>query len=115
MCGGRNFDNREAIWQALQIVHDTRGPITCLIEGGARGVDQNAYAWAKWRGLEQQTYPADWEAHGRAAGPIRNAQMLAHGNPDLVIAFPGGKGTAHMMGLARRHGVEVMQVAVDDA
>jgi hypothetical protein len=110
VCGGRDFDAREIIWQALQHLHDVRGPITALIEGGARGVDQHAYAWAKWRGLHNQTYPADWNTHGRAAGPIRNAQMLRDGNPDLVVAFPGGRGTASMVALARKAGVEVIEV-----
>ena len=110
VCGGRDFDGREVIWRELQRVHDERGPITALIEGGARGVDQHAYAWAKWRGLEQRTYPADWNTHGKKAGPIRNRFMLAHGNPDLVVAFPGGRGTAHMIGLARDAGVKVIEV-----
>lgn len=110
VCGGRNYDDKQAIWQELQRIADSRGPITALIEGGARGVDQHAYAWAKWRGIEQKTYPADWNRHGRAAGPIRNATMLADGNPDLVVAFPGGVGTAHMVTIARKAGVEVIEV-----
>ena len=37
--------------------------------------------------------------------------MLREGRPDLVVAFPGGKGTAHMVGLARRAGVAVLEAA----
>lgn len=55
-------------------------------------------------------YHADWNAHGRSAGPIRNAKMLAEGKPDLVVAFPGGKGTAHMVGIARKAGVPVVEM-----
>ncbi len=42
-------------------------------------------------GIPVMTFPADREKHGRAAGPIRNKQMLEEGKPDLVAAFPGGR------------------------
>jgi len=48
--------------------------------------------------------------HGRAAGPVRNAQMLAEGKPDFVVAFPGGRGTADMCKQARARGVKVVEV-----
>ena len=56
-------------------------------------------------------FPADWIRHGRAAGPIRNEQMLREGCPDLVVAFhddPGlGRGTADMVRRALAAGVPV--------
>lgn len=53
---------------------------------------------------------ADWEDLGRKAGPIRNQRMLDDGRPELVVAFPGGPGTAHMCRIAREAGVEVIEV-----
>jgi predicted Rossmann-fold nucleotide-binding protein len=41
---------------------------------------------------------------------VRNRQMLTEGRPDLVVAFPGGKGTANMVALARKAGVEIVEV-----
>jgi hypothetical protein len=55
-------------------------------------------------------YVAQWKKHGRAAGPIRNQRMLDEGKPDLVVAFPGGRGTADMIRRAERAGVPVQQV-----
>lgn len=52
-------------------------------------------------------YPADWEKHGRAAGPIRNEKMLIVGTPDMVLAFPGGRGTADMIRKAEAAGLPV--------
>jgi hypothetical protein len=52
-------------------------------------------------------YVAQWKKHGRAAGPIRNQRMLDKGKPDLVVAFPGGRGTADMIRRAERAGVPV--------
>jgi hypothetical protein len=36
--------------------------------------------------------------------------MLDVGKPDLVIAFPGGNGTAHMVGIAKAAGITVIKV-----
>jgi len=52
-------------------------------------------------------FPADWSRHGKSAGPIRNRQMLIEGRPDIVVAFPGGKGTANMIKQAVEAGVKV--------
>ena len=46
-----------------------------------------AAEFANGVGLEVIPFPADWDAHGKAAGPIRNTQMLTEGKPDYVIAF----------------------------
>ena len=82
-----------------------------VIHGGARGADQLAGAWAKERQVSYKTYPAQWDRYGKSAGFRRNEQMLNEGNPDLIIAFPGGNGTAHMMRIARQRGYEVTEIA----
>lgn len=109
VCGGRDFNDGLLVYETLDRLHRERG-ITAIIEGGAKGADTAAYSWAKIHGLHNQTYPADWTLHGRAAGPRRNATMLADGNPDLVLAFPGGRGTADMVRRARAAGVEVREI-----
>lgn len=81
-----------------------------LICGMAFGADTMAYNWAKRHGITVHEFPADWKKYGKAAGPIRNKRMLDEGKPDLVIAFPGGGGTANMVKLAREAGVEVVVV-----
>ncbi len=57
--------------------------------------------------------PADWDKFGKGAGPIRNQQMIDEGKPDLVVAFPGGTGTADMVKRAKKHGIEVIEVKND--
>ena len=76
-------------------------PIALVIHGDARGADTLAKWWATSRGIAQKPYPADWKAHGKAAGMIRNRAMLADGKPGLVVAFLGGVGTGNMVRLAR--------------
>lgn len=70
-----------------------------------------AAQWAQRRGIASTAYEADWAHEGRAAGPIRNMRMLDEGIPDLVVAFPGGRGTANMVRQAKERGFEVLEVA----
>lgn len=82
-----------------------------IITGGARGVDTIANHWAnKIAGCQTEVYPAKWKQYGKKAGYIRNKQMLEEGKPDVVIAFPGGKGTAMMVRLAREAGIPVEEI-----
>jgi hypothetical protein len=81
-----------------------------VIAGGARGADTLAVEWAKEREVMVEVYMAEWDQFGRKAGPIRNQRMLDEGKPDLVVAFPGGRGTAGMIALAEKAGVEVAQI-----
>ena len=109
-CGGRDFGSapgdRQALVDALDRSHAKR-PMTALIQGAARGADSLAAQWARSREVQVETYPADWNAHGKAAGHMRNQRMLTEGKPDGIIAFPGGRGTADMTRRARRAGIPV--------
>ena len=86
-----------------------------LLHGGARGADAAIGRAAQQLGWSSAVMPAQWERHGRAAGPIRNRELLeqaiakavAHTSPGslasvLVVAFPGGPGTASLVQQARR-------------
>lgn len=107
--GGRDFADVDFLDRVLDEFHaGPRGPIGVVIHGAARGADSLAGAWAERRGVMVEAYVADWEGQGRAAGPLRNKLMLDEGKPDIVIAFPGGRGTANMMKQATERGVEVL-------
>lgn len=140
ICGGRDFAALErwpdgqvkrmgTAWeqfgwgyQYLNELADSRFPRTeedefgnylyavTIISGCAKGADDLGEDWAvvNWAGLER--YPADWDTHGKKAGILRNIQMLEEGKPDLVVAFPGGRGTDHMINIAKKAGVEVIEV-----
>jgi YspA, cpYpsA-related SLOG family len=109
-CGGRNFDDRDMLNATLDRLSAERG-FSLVIAGGARGADTMAEEWARTTGLPCTVYQADWEDLGRKAGPIRNQRMLQEGRPALVVAFPGGRDTAHMVSIARAAGVEVIEAS----
>jgi YspA, cpYpsA-related SLOG family len=115
VCGGRHYDDRKKMDRVLRFIDTHKGPIKTLIHGAARGADSLAAAWAKDTGLDEfgevLAFPADWNKHGVAAGPIRNLEMLLDGKPDLVVAFPGGNGTKNMIHLARKYGVPVQIIS----
>lgn len=111
VCGGREYLDADVLERSLDSIHQgPRGPIESIIHGGARGADTMAGDWARRRGISCTAYDANWELEGRAAGPIRNKRMLDEGSPDLVVAFPGGRGTANMIRQATERGFEVIVI-----
>jgi len=121
VCGSRNFDDRTLLFREMDVEmsHHARIEEMYIIQGEAAGADALAKEWAKERGVKCSTeYKADWMPDGvlrsspnRFAGYMRNLQMLIHGRPQLVMAFPRefeeNKGTKQMIRLARDKGIEV--------
>jgi len=105
VCGGRDYNDRETVGRVLSNLNPS-----LVIEGGATGADRLARLWAARTTTDVDTYEADWRTHGKAAGPIRNQRMLDEGKPDLVVAFPGGRGTADMIRRAEAAGMPVQRV-----
>lgn len=109
VCGGRDFDGADAWDRMVRVLSKLYPPPTLIIHGAARGADRLAGQWAFSNGVDTEEYPADWKTYGRGAGPKRNQRMLDEAAPDLVVAFPGGKGTADMVRRARAAGVAVFE------
>jgi len=108
VCGDREWTDGETMLRRLQALeHDE----VVLIEGEARGADLMAKGMARHFGWRVLAFPANWDKYHRAAGPIRNQQMLVEGKPDLVLAFHAdiehSKGTRDMVNRARRAGIPV--------
>ena len=113
VCGGRTFADRDLLFSVLdeEFRFNTFGMV---MEGGAKGADALARAWAMERKVQYCTVPAMWEQFGRLAGPMRNQQM-AWTRPLAVICFPGGRGTANMQETAMRHHIRVRVVPPAEA
>ena len=111
---------RDLVWPqqrvAAELLARSGGRLVhLLLHGGARGADAAIGRAAQQLGWSALVMPAQWQLHGRAAGPIRNRELLeqavaraeAHSSPGyqasvLVVAFPGGAGTASLVREARR-------------
>lgn len=81
-----------------------------IISGGAKGADSIAEDWATIAYCKCHVFEAEWGKYGKSAGPVRNKRMLDEGRPDLVLACPGGSGTANMVEQARKAGVKVIEL-----
>lgn len=113
VCGGRDYTYAPGdVFTYLDWLHKTN-LFTEVIHGAAPGADFLAGEWAKSRGLKVTPYPADWKGLGAGAGPKRNQQMIDEGKPNLVVAFPGGRGTSDMVRRAKEHGLSVFVVRDD--
>lgn len=114
VCGGRDFrdyDRMDAeLARIIEPYHHRGDWPPVVISGGARGADSLAHDWAYRNSFEFLEFPADWEKHGKAAGPIRNQQMIDEAAPDVVVAFPGGRGTADMVRRAKKAGIETIEI-----
>lgn len=99
IAGGRDFNDYTLLTkvcnEAIPRMAGDNTPV--IISGGAAGADSLGEQYAQENGIAIERHPADWKKHGKAAGPIRNAEMAACA--DFLIAFWDGKsrGTQNMM------------------
>lgn len=123
ICGDRHWTDFALISAELTALIDHGNRPVNVLEGGARGADRlaaEAVYQLRHAGFRvgHHRYPAEWDKHGRKAGSIRNQLMLTDGKPDLVLAFHDdlehSKGTAHMVKIARKAGVEVRVITHKD-
>ena len=109
IAGGRDFNNYpllKAKCDNILAEKETTHKII-IVSGAARGADSLGEKYAQEHSYTIEKYPADWNTHGKAAGPIRNAQMA--NSADALIAFWDGKshGTKSMINIARSKGLFV--------
>jgi hypothetical protein len=113
-CGDRNWTCWKTIWSTLRPL----GPLTEVVEGEARGADKMSRYVAEKLGYPVHKHPAAWDIHGKAAGVIRNQEMLDnHPDIELVLAFhdnlEASKGTKDMVSRARAKGIPVNVIISD--
>lgn len=125
--GGRDYDNESCVNETLD-AFNLSWPISLIVHGNAKGADSLAGAWADARDIPhtREKYTAAWRdlhapgawikqgkhgAYNANAGKDRNQRMLDEEKPEVVIAFPGGTGTADMVMRAERAKVHVIRVA----
>ena len=108
VCGSRDFRDDWLVLHHLQYGPWANwGSNFTLVHGRCpQGPDLWADIWAEGLDVPREAHPADWATHGKRAGFIRNAEMVATLDPshggDMVLAFWDGesKGTKHTIDLA---------------
>lgn len=89
---------------------------TTIRAGGAKGADAVAENWARSVGMKVQVFEADWEQHDKAAGPIRNREMVrAKPKANYCLAFYAddhdSRGTQHCVKEARKAGIVTIEIS----
>lgn len=99
IAGSRSFKNYNMLNAVVTLANF---PITEVVCGMAKGVDSLGERWANEHDIPVKEFPADWETHKNAAGPIRNAEMAKY--CDAAIIFWDGKspGSRHMVELIKK-------------
>ena len=114
ICGDRKWSNTKLILSCVKSLYYEMGYDT-LVEGEARGADTIARKCAELIGMKVLKFPANWDKHGKRAGPIRNQQMLDEGKPDLVVAFHNNieqsKGTKDMVNRAKKANIPIYVIS----
>ena len=107
--GDRDWNAYGPVLRALEeIPHDC---IELVIDGVARGADTLGNTAALELDLPCRRFPANWERYGKAAGPVRNQQMLTEGRPNLGLCFHRdlslSSGSADMTRRLLKAGIEI--------
>jgi len=106
ICGGRDYADARALYAVLDLLQRRHRGIDIIV-GDARGADMLALRWSEDRGVAATVCLADWKRYRRSAGHVRN-QLMIDMRPDLVVAFPGGRGTADCISRARFNKIPVI-------
>jgi hypothetical protein len=78
--GSRGFNDYDKVKQTLSTLK-----ISLLISGGAKGADTLGERYAKENNIPTQIFLPDWNKHGKAAGFIRNTDIVE--NAEMIVAF----------------------------
>lgn len=106
--GGRDYTDTDVVYTTLDDILSKK-PDMQLRVGDARGADSLARDWARENKVPCTVHKAEWDKYGNRAGPIRNKEMVDAGF-DLLVAFPGGRGTANMREQTKDANIRVMEI-----
>ncbi len=106
--GSRHFTDEAVFLRTLAAWIDLFGEPAMIVSGGARGADTLAEAYvASNKHIGLTVFEAEWDKYGKAAGPMRNAYIVAEATH--VLAFPDkrSKGTLDTIERAKAAGLNV--------
>src|SRR5258708_7031351 len=94
IAGGRDFSNYKLFSKTMEDFVEFHGIPSELISGKCpTGADYYGERWAETRYVSIKGFPADWNKHGKVAGPIRNKQMAEHADRALIFWDGKSKGS----------------------
>jgi predicted Rossmann-fold nucleotide-binding protein len=118
IAGSRSIASQDTVWYAIEstekdLVARHREIIHMVVSGGAYGVDKLGEEWALEHGVPVVRFTPDWGTHGKAAGPIRNRQMVDYADAVIAVWDGRSRGTKSTIDYARRKGKPLYIYGVD--
>ncbi|MEM7659150.1 MAG: DUF2493 domain-containing protein [Bacteroidota bacterium] len=109
IAGSRHYED----FSRLQEICDAKlkGPLE-IVSGGARGADRLGEAYARLRGHAIKVFPADWATHGKLAGPLRNAEMVAYADRAIVFWDGRSRGSRNLIQLCQKAKLPLQVVVI---
>ncbi len=106
VAGGRDFSDHSFLLDKMSELNKFLN-ISEIVSGCAKGADTLGERFAVEFRIPIKRFPADWDTHKKAAGPIRNTQMAKYA--DVLVAFwdKKSRGTKHMIDTATKEGLQV--------
>ncbi|RWZ87189.1 MAG: DUF2493 domain-containing protein [Hydrotalea sp. AMD] len=105
IAGSRNFNDYELL---CAVIESCPWEITTIVSGKARGADSLGEKYAKDNDIPVDEFPANWNLHGKGAGPIRNQQMAENAEALIVLWDGISTGTKDMISRARKSNLKIM-------
>ena len=107
IAGGRDFNQYEVLKDYCDKMLSQQSSSIEIVSGTAKGADQLGERYAKERGYPIKRFPADWDKHGKAAGPLRNKEMADYATALIAFWDEQSKGTKNMIETAKSLGLKV--------
>ena len=101
IAGSRNMQASDA-WLIPEAVQRSGFEVTEVVCGVAKGADSLGAFWAAEHQIPVKMFPAQWSVYGRAAGPIRNKEMLDYADGLIVFIWNNSKGSANMLAQTKK-------------
>ena len=97
IAGSRDFKDYNLLKSQLDYYRMHTNDITEVVSGCARGADTLGEFYANEQSIPVKQFPADWDNHKRAAGPIRNRQMAEYADCLIAVWDGSSRGTKNMI------------------
>lgn len=108
IAGGRDFNDKAyLVEKVLDLIFLEKDAKAEIVSGGASGADKLGEEFALRMGCRLTSFPADWDTHGKAAGPIRNEKMAEYADACIVFWDGKSRGTKNMIDMALKHKLEL--------
>ena len=97
IAGSRDFNDYNLLKSQLDYYRMHKNDITEVVSGCARGADTLGEFYANEQSIPVKQFPADWDKHKRASGPIRNRQMAEYADCLIAVWDGSSRGTKNMI------------------